>query len=154
MSTLFDSIPGYYPMMIGMLLMFIFLHTALIGAGVGLLMMQSWARWTTIGYGVLSILLAMVYLAYNVFVVQPATDEWMQDWFMQMGQPPPPTTGNTVSGIVGTCFWSLLFIAYPVVVSIIMSLPAMGQALAGGPAPPPDDQLGNYGNPPAMRRGY
>jgi hypothetical protein len=149
MSKVFDTIPGYYPVQITTMLLLIVLNIVLIVAGVGLLQMKPWARWTSLGYGVASIFLQMVILLYAVFVMQPAMEKWTQDFTARMGGQPTPamSTNSAISGM-GSCFNFILYSAYPVALIIVMLLPAVGAAFSAPPLPPEEPPGGGYGGMP------
>jgi len=152
MSKMFDQIPGYYPVQIGTMLLMIVLNIVLIVAGVGLLKMQPWARWTSVGYGAATILLQMMILAYAIFVVQPAMEQWTKDFTAKLGgpgQPPPNMAANSAMSTMGSCFNFVMYTAYPLALMIVMVLPNVGAAFSAPPLPDEPPGGGYGGLPPS-----
>jgi len=149
MSRVFDTIPGYYPVQIGSMLLLIVLNIVLVVAGIGLLQMKPWARWLSVGYGAASIVLQFVIMLYAIFVMQPAMEKWAQDFATRMGgQPAPGMSANSAMSSMGSCFSFFLYSAYPVALIIVMLLPAVGAAFAAPLLPPEEPPGGGYGGLP------
>jgi hypothetical protein len=96
----------------------------LIASGAGLLRMQSWGRWLSVVYGVLSILANLAVFVYTIAFFMPAD----QEVFRRM--PPQNDTEHMAYNIAmvvapaGPC----AMMVYPVAVLIVMLLPSVGAA--------------------------
>jgi hypothetical protein len=161
-STMYDYVPGFYVVSTTYAILTIVLHVVLIAAGIGLLSMKPWARWTCVVYSMVTILLVLANTVYTVQYVQPGIEKWQRDFLAKMapGAPPPATMGNSpFVGSIGAAFGFIMYVAYPLALLIVMLLPMVGAAFAGkrslpapydyddrggGPAdlPPPDSSSG------------
>jgi hypothetical protein len=114
----------------------------MIVSGIGLLMMQAWARVLAIVYAILSILVTIGSVIYSAAVVLPAMSAIMQDMMNQVakqagpgaGGPPAAAMGQVMQGamIIGVVL-NALVIVYPILVLVIMLLPSVAAAFAGRP---------------------
>lgn len=154
--------------------LFLFAMTLLLLiAGIGLLRMKSWARKACIFYGVVTLLVYLALLGYNIAVVSPnmgAVKDDLTDWLANNPNPKGQTINplgdssagaNIISTSVGTCLWSI----YPIIVLILMLLPSVAAAFHPRPEEPPpgtgpgpagpgaDDEYYGYGGSPEDR-GY
>jgi hypothetical protein len=113
-----------------------FMCLLMITSGIGLLLMQVWARFLTIGYAVLSILLTIANVIYAVAVVLPLMSELTRDLTSQAappgGGPPPQMVAQIVQGamVLGVAMAALI-VVYPITVLVIMLLPSVGAAFRG-----------------------
>jgi hypothetical protein len=133
--------PGYHVLEVGDIGVSLLANGILIAAGVGLLLMRSWARITSIAWAVVMLLMKVLLAAYYVLVVFPALSEAFQTVLADVPAQERRTVESFISImkgalVAGPCLVSL----YAVVVLIVMLLPGVaaafsGAALAGdGPA--------------------
>src|SRR5262249_12030748 len=113
----------------------------LIVAGFGLLGMKPWARSLSLLYAVLSILLTLGLLAFDLLYLMPALH----------GGPPPLNP-------VGELIQAVTFLIYPVVTLCVLLSPGVAAAFRGdrppdySSSPPgPDDYRDRYDNPGGQR---
>jgi hypothetical protein len=120
------------------------LGVILIVAGIGLLNMASWGRGLSIVWAVIAILYLLISLVYNIIYVNPVMAETMKEQQVQL--PAAFFIGMEAAS-------TLLMILYPIVLLIVMLLPATGTALAGsGPRDLPGDAADDYYDPEFERR--
>ena len=103
---------------------------AMVASGVGLLYLQSWARWLSVGYAVLSLLANVVVLVYTLAFMNAADAEAFrrlppQTEQEQMAYNIVRSAGPLVSLLPG------VMAAYPAAVLIVMLLPSTGRAFSG-----------------------
>jgi hypothetical protein len=118
----------------------------LVAAGLGLLHMQSWARWLSVGYAVLSILANLGVFVYTIAFFIPAGHEVFQRLPPQSDQEQLAYNIANVAAPAGPCVMML----YPAAVLIVMLLPSVGAAFR-----PPrrrrrkvyEDELEDYDEP-------
>jgi hypothetical protein len=96
----------------------------LVAAGIGLLLMQSWARWLSVGYAVLSILTNMGVFVYTIAFFIPADHEAFRRLPPQSDQEQLAYNIANVVAPAGPCVMML----YPAVVLIVLLLPSVGAA--------------------------
>jgi hypothetical protein len=125
--------PGYLVMEVGRSTGVMVLGLVLVLAGVGLLYLQSWARWTTIAYAVLAILLHLIYGVYETAVVVPARTRFQATHVVPFGQMPPPgyQEGQQVGAMVGVWGVIILAVVHGAANLIVLLLPGVGAAFAG-----------------------
>ena len=133
MTGMFESIPGYIPYMIVGSILRLIAAIALIVAGVGLLKMRPWARWTSAGYGIFSIAIAVFDLVYTVTLVNPAMQRWQEQFIRRQGGVMPP--GGNIGGTIGAVIGGIFAFAYPIALLIVMFLPHVSAAFAGRSLP-------------------
>jgi len=136
-TGMFDSIPGYIPYMITTTILGVVMAIVLIVAGVGLLNMRPWARWTCVVYSTYTILASLFTLFYTVTVVNPAIRKWQIDFMRRQGgfgPPPSSGVGDSVSALAGALF----SMAYAIALLVVMFLPHVSAAFAGKEYPPSD----------------
>jgi hypothetical protein len=126
------------------------LSLVMIVSGIGLLQMQTWGRFLTIGYAVVSLLYRLVDGIYVIAFVAPAMSAVAQEYAKGGGQQEQiiATTMQigAYSGLVGVLLTGL----YPLFVLIIMLLPSVGAAFRGQrPHREPED----YDDRRAQQRG-
>ncbi len=121
-----DNVPGYRAFTIGSVALSMLLDIMLISGGIGLLNMQPWARWLSLVYAPISILVRIATFIYNLALVMPATNKlYAQN---------PAMAGMSSFVNVGTgigLFVSLLFVIYPIAVVIILLMPSTAAAFRG-----------------------
>ena len=129
------ELPGYQAIEIGRGALVLILGIVLIAAGIGLLMVQNWARWVSLVYGILSILLHTGYVVYELAFVKPATERW-QKLFLQkqgLGALPPQSPAESLGTTVGVIGAGAVFIIYSLVLLVILFLPAFSAAFTDRP---------------------
>lgn len=126
MKQLYDTVPGYRAFTIGSLTFDFLLEFMLIAAGIGLLTVQPWARWLSLVYAPISILIRLGSFFYSLIWVLPATRAVYAN--------NPALAGfsalATISSGIGV-FMTLLFILYPIAVLIVMLMPSTAAAFRG-----------------------
>jgi hypothetical protein len=121
-----EHIPGYRAFIfIGLALSFL-LDILLLTGGIGLLNMQPWARWLSLVYAPISIVVRIVSFIYQIVWVMPATEALYAQNPALKGM----SSFVTITGGVGS-FLSLLFVLYPLTVLVILLLPSTTAAFRG-----------------------
>jgi hypothetical protein len=131
MTALNRDCPGYQLVEGGRAVLVIVLGVVLVAAAVGLLMMQSWARWVTLAYVVLAIPLHLGYLGYEIGVVLPVTERFQAG--MQLGPgtvKTPQQQGRQAGAVMGVVGAAGISVIHAVANGIVMLLPAVGAAFA------------------------
>lgn len=132
--TIIQNAPGYLPVQYGRAFFGMLLGVLMLLSGIGLFFMQSWARWSAVGYGVLSLVARCAFVVYHAVVVLPILME-LGDGFAKSGHP------EWIGGLVGLKFMpfvGLLLGLYPLVVIVLLLLPPVGKAFHGEPSPDVD----------------
>jgi hypothetical protein len=142
LGDVFAKIPGYIPYMIVSSVLNSVMAIALIIAGIGLLKMRPWARWTSVGYAVYAIASTIVGLIYTLAVVNPAMAEWQRDFARRQGAGVQPSTFGSNTAV--TIFSSVLGMAYAVALLIVLFLPHVSAAFAGRSSGPASDMPDRY----------
>ncbi len=103
----------------------------LIVSGIGLLNLRPWGRTLSLGYGIGRLVWGVVALAVTLVWAQPAMEEAMQ----RVKLPPEmQQMGGFLNAITSFGIGlQLVFLMYPAIVLIVMLLPAVRAAFAGGP---------------------
>ena len=101
------------------------LSLMMIASGLGLLYMQSWARWLAVGYACLSLALHCLVIVYTFAFINPAMQEALQQMPAQDRQKLEPIM-TAVS--LGTYAVACAVPIYPLVVLTMMLLPSTGRA--------------------------
>ena len=126
-------------------------NVALMIAGIGLLRMEEWGRWTSVVSASLGIALNLLFGVYQLLVVMPALTGFNQDMLTRRHQVAPDIvlTNVTRNGIL---IGLLLLMSYPIIVLIVMLRPSVRAAFA---APPPEEPPGGGfgGLPPSSGPG-
>ena len=103
---------------------------ALLAAGIGLLLMKSWARKLSLGYAIYAIVLSIVGMVINyLWMIRPMMEKAAQ----QQGPEAAGAIGGIIGGLAGGCF-SLI---YPILLLIFMSRPKVVAAFQA-PTEPAD----------------
>ncbi len=160
---LFESIPGYIPFIIASSVLGGIWAIVLIVAGVGLLRMRRWARLACLVYAIYTILGTVGSTIYTFAVVIPATEKWQADFEAKLrrkgpgGAPAPtgpPPTANMVTNRASAVGGALYGMAYALVLLVVLNLPHVRAAFAGGGVSTTDegaarawkrDELPDYG---------
>lgn len=93
----------------------------LIASGVGLLYVQSWGRWLSVVYALLSLFVNLIVLVYTIVFFMPAYEEIFRQLPPQSDQEEIAYTFAKVAGPAGGC----IMMIYPMVVLIVMLLPSI-----------------------------
>jgi hypothetical protein len=125
------ELPSYQAVEISHAVALLVLGLVCVVAGIGLLYLQGWARWVTVAYAVLIILVQLGYVAYELAFVIPATQRF-QATQVHPGFAPPPGTqqGQAVGAVLGVLFAAFLTIIQAAASLIVMLLPSTGAAFA------------------------
>lgn len=144
LAAVFDSIPGYYPFMIGSLLLSLVMSVVLIAAGVGLLQMRSWGRTATLVFAVYTVLSTAAGLVYSITYVNPAMEKWVAQIQAKAGPgAPPPNPAGNIGGVVGGIVGALFNFGFAILVFVLLNLPDVRRAFARASLPPgPDEDVG------------
>ncbi|HMC66536.1 MAG TPA: hypothetical protein VKI65_16495 [Gemmataceae bacterium] len=138
LSEMFNSIPGFIPYTIIASILGLIVDIVLIVAGIGLLKMKPWARWTCVAYGFYGIVASLGGLVYTLTVVNPAMAQWQQKQAAGAG-------GNTGFNNAVSHVSAMLGMAYAVALLIVMFLPNVSAAFAGRVSAPPDSLEDGWG---------
>jgi hypothetical protein len=127
------EIPSYVAVVSTELVLSFILTCALVASGVGLLSMQSWARWTAVAWAVLVIPLNIAETAYQLVVVQPAMERVNRELLSKTpgARPTNPPASNPVMENATTFCSGGLNIVYAIALLIVMFLPDVSAAFAG-----------------------
>ena len=126
MKYLNDHVPGYRAFTIVSLALSFLLGIMLISGGIGLLNMQPWARWLSLVYAPISIVVRVGEFVYQLVWVMPATNALYAKSMAATGF----ASLMTISSEIGL-FVNLLFVIYPITVLIILLLPSTAAAFRG-----------------------
>jgi hypothetical protein len=133
MTTFMDKeVPGWQAVEIGRGLLLILLGVLVIVAGIGLLKMQSWARWLSVFYAAVLIPLTIGHLAFELALVNPAMEKWETQQEKKGVPAPPPSfkAGQQFGKSFGAVAFGSIPILYCIALGIVMLLPSVGQAFA------------------------
>jgi hypothetical protein len=107
--------PGYAAYLKISTVLGMFVSLALLAAGIGLLLLQPWARVLSIAYGIFAIVSVPVNTIISfIFVTQPMLAQ------MQQHQSNAATTGAAVGGLAGSLIGGCFGLIYPVLLLIFM----------------------------------
>jgi hypothetical protein len=129
-ALLLQNAAGYKFVQLGQSFFGLFLAVLMLASGIGLFFMHSWARWLAVGYGVLSLLGRCSCLGYHTVAVLPLLSE-LGDKYVKGGT---PDLNNGLFGLKYFPFAGLLLALYPLLVILLLLLPAVGRAFRGEPA--------------------
>lgn len=123
------EVPGYQVVEIGKPSLVVILSIVVIAAGIGLMMVQSWARWASVFYALATIFLHLVYAVYEIVFVQPAVQRFIakQQHGPFGGQNPGEQLGSTIGIVMG----ATVFIVYALALLVVMFLPPVAAAFSG-----------------------
>jgi hypothetical protein len=119
-----QRIPLYRAYTLGNKISSLLTSLLMIASGVGLLLMQSWGRWLSVVYAVLSILVNLIVLVYTIAFFTPAYEEVFRRLPPQSDQEQLAMSISKVGGPGMAC----VMLIYPVAVLIVMLLPSIGAA--------------------------
>jgi hypothetical protein len=103
---------------------------AMVASGFGLLYLQPWGRWLSVGYASLSLLANVVVLVYTVAFMNAADEEVFRRLPPQTEQEQMAYNLVRSAGPVIACL-PVLLAAYPAAVLIVMLLPSTARAFRG-----------------------
>jgi hypothetical protein len=103
---------------------------AMVASGFGLLYLQPWGRWLSVGYASLSLLANVVVLVYTVAFMNAADEEVFRRLPPQTEQEQMAYSMVRSAGPVIACLPALLA-AYPAAVLLVMLLPSTARAFRG-----------------------
>ncbi|MHB1422959.1 MAG: hypothetical protein ACYC3I_07155 [Gemmataceae bacterium] len=141
MKYMNEHVPGYRAFTIGALAVDFLMDLMLLAAGIGLLKMQPWARWLSLVYAPISILVHVSSFVYQIIWAMPATNAL----YSKVAMPGGLSSIMTVSTGIGV-FLNLLIIIYPIAVLIILLLPSTAAAFRGAIPVREDDLRDEEGN--------
>jgi hypothetical protein len=126
--------PGWEAVLVGYAFMQLVLAVMLVAGGIGLLKMQSWARWLSVLYSAVALVLAIVFTVYAVAFVGPARVKYQERQMNLAAQPASTQAGFQFGKTFGQSMNVILYGAIPVIhaiiLAIVMLLPAVGEAFA------------------------
>ena len=114
-------IPGYTVITISRLFILLALAVLLVVAGVGLLRIKRWARWSSIAYGVSTVVTQLADLAYRFVYEIPVTQQWQREKSSSTTSIPDPSPILAPAALIG----------YSIALLIVMVLPSVSAAFAG-----------------------
>lgn len=128
LDTLAREAPGYKYVEIGKPVIGLLLGLFLIIAGIGLIMVQPWAKWLTVFYSIVTIFLNIGYFGYEVGVVMPAVKKWQesQPYFVE-------TQGQFAKSMIGPGLLTGFFVITSLALLVVLFLPGVNAAFRGEP---------------------
>jgi hypothetical protein len=108
------------------------LSIALVAAGIGLLALHNWARWLSLGCAVLSILLHVSYLIFQLAIELPALRH-CQAMVGQAAKTPGFQEGQAVGNVIGVMGVFALWVIYPIILFLLLLLPKVAEAFSPRP---------------------
>jgi hypothetical protein len=138
---LLNNAPGYLAMEVAYTAVGLVFDVVLIVAGVGLLMRRPWARYLSIGYAVMSILVKVVLFVHLLAFVAPTVQKFKAQELPKVNDPvlrEQEQTKANMDAFGSPCFRGFLTI-YPAVVILIMLLPSVGRYFQPDPYDDRDD---------------
>lgn len=123
------EVPGYMAVEIGKPSLVLILSIIVIVAGIGLIMVQGWARWASVFYALATIVLHLFYTIYELAFVQPAFQRFItkQQGPFAGQQNPGQQIGSTIGVVLG----ATVFIVYALALLVVMFLPPVSAAFSG-----------------------
>jgi ABC-type transport system involved in cytochrome bd biosynthesis fused ATPase/permease subunit len=128
------EIPGFLAVQVSSLVVHLILGVVLLISGIGLLNMGGWARIAAIAYSIVTIVVQLAELVYQLFYVNPVVNRWLQRELQRanFGKAPPEAAGFLATFItIGSVIGAFIMIGYAVVLLIMMLLPKVSAAFAG-----------------------
>jgi len=157
MNQMQAEIPGFMAYQVGSSLLHLTLSILLLTSGIGLLNMQRWARAGSIVYAVVTILVEIGALIYQLAFINPVMNRVLEDILRRQRVGPgggPPISGLITIINVVTVIVQILLMVYAIVLLIMMLRPSAAAAFGGGPPPeePLADRYGEGGDEYERRR--
>jgi hypothetical protein len=134
--------PLYTPYLIGEIIIGLIMAIILVVSGIGLLKVRPWARWLSIGYAAVRLVLILVGLVLAIMIFNPVLADWQADYnkrTVPAGNPPPPSFSSGAMNDVAAAFGSILSAAYSIALLAVMFLPQVRAAFARAASPESDD---------------
>lgn len=123
-QVLSQRVPLYRAYTIGNRVSGVLTSLLLVAAGIGLLQLQSWGRWLSVGYAALSLLVNFIGFVWTLAFFTPAYNEIFRRLPPQNDQERMAADIARVTGPAVPC----VIMIYPVAVLIVMLLPSVGAA--------------------------
>jgi hypothetical protein len=136
--ALYDRVPGLFAYTIYQFLAYFTIGVVLIVASIGLLRLRPWARRVCTAVSGYTIFAVLAHVAYQLTVVQPATQEFMADYTAKIvpkGNPFPSQIMSMSSqlGMVFLIMFAVIFISYAVALLVILYHPRVRPAFEQRP---------------------
>jgi hypothetical protein len=135
-NMLKERAPYYQATQYGGLVLGLAAAAVMIASGIGLLKMRRWGRWLAIGYACYSIASTILYMVYALTVTLPIMREFVAQERLKPNLPPAQAMALNMMDTMATAaaFVPLVFLAYPVVLLIVLFLPQVRAAFREEPA--------------------
>lgn len=128
------EIPGYQAIELSAHVLVMILAIVMVVAGIGLFLCKGWGRWLSVACALLTILVNLGYVGFEIGLVYPAMEKYEKKISMQPGGRPTvrnsPDQSCGKGGLIGR---GILFSLYSVTLLITMFLPVVGEACSGYP---------------------
>lgn len=102
---------------------------ALLACGIGLLMMQRWARILAIGYSIYAVVFGLIGVVINFLLL-------FLPLMQEASRQPGPEAAGAIGGAIGGTFGGCFGLIYPVVLLIFMTRPRIKAAFTRPSVPP------------------
>jgi len=119
-----EKMPWYREYQLGSGIVNVLISSLMIVSGIGLLMMRSWGRYTSIAYAVLSLLNHVFTIVYSLTYVVPATQAMFDEMARQEPQIAPMVSTMKMFTTLGALI-PILLALYPLFVLIVMLVPSV-----------------------------
>jgi hypothetical protein len=136
--------PLYTTYMIFEIVIGLIMAVILIVAGIGLLKVRPWARWLSIAYAGVRLVLILVGLVLAILIFNPVLADWQADYnkrAVPAGTPPPPSLGSGATNNISAALGSILGAAYSIALLVVMFLPNVRAAFARAALPEDERNL-------------
>jgi hypothetical protein len=134
-------LPGWQAIEVGRGLALLLLGVILIVAAIGLLMVQGWGRWLSVGYALVTLVLHSGYLTYELGFVMPALDRWQEKVREQShGSPASQPQMTQASTRVGIAMAGALYLVHATALLIVLFLPHVAAAFRRRAEPVPEEE--------------
>jgi hypothetical protein len=135
MKTFLDNeTPGWEAVLIGYAFVQLVLAVVLVAAGIGLLKMQSWARWLSVFYSAIALVLALAFTVFVAGFMGPARVKYQERQMNLAAQPASAQAGfqfgKTLGQSMNVICYGAIPIIHAIILAIVMLLPAVGEAFA------------------------
>jgi hypothetical protein len=135
-AVLKARVPHYELLVYGGLVLGLVSGTVCLVSGLGLLRLRPWARWLAIGYACYFIISDLAGFIYAVTMIRPVMEEVIAEQAQQANLPPQAATAFNISMKVASVapYLTLVLLAYPILLLVVMFLPSVRAAFRGRPA--------------------
>jgi hypothetical protein len=136
--------PLYTTYMIFEIVIGLIMAVILIVAGIGLLKVRPWARWLSIAYAGVRLVLILVGLALTILVFNPVLADWQAEYnkrTVAAGTQPPPSFGSGATNNVTAVLFSILGAAFSIALLVVMFLPNVRATFARAALPEDERNL-------------